>query len=311
MSGTILVPLDGSALAEEGLQAACRVARETKASLLLATAVPFSAAAGSTERAQERIALADAKQHLRYHQQMLAQYELQARTTVLPGSPEQAILFLAESEDVDLICMGTHGRNGLRHILLGSVAAAVLRGARAPILLNRAAEPPSPIKTAPYGRLLIALDGTETANTALDFVTAQRLGRAGEVVLVRVVEQEQVWPLPTGTQADQARIYQDTAEHTRRSILEAEEYLSTVSATRLAGWKCEAKVVVDHPVQGILKAIRDTHADLVVLASHDRHGVDRLLHGSMAQAVLKHASVPVLLLHGGAGASAAPESAGG
>jgi nucleotide-binding universal stress UspA family protein len=206
--------------------------------------------------------------------------------------------------------MGTHGQNGLRHVLLGSVAAAVLRGARAPILLSRAAEPPSPIKTTPYRRVLITLDGTETATTALDFVTTQGLGRAGELVLLRVVEQEQVWPLPTATQAEQAHMYQEAAEHTQRDIVHAEEYLRTLSVTRLTNWKCEPKVVVDHPVHGMVKAIRDTNADLVVLTTHDRHGVDRLLHGSMAQEVLKHAPVPVLILHDGTGSSTAPESMG-
>jgi nucleotide-binding universal stress UspA family protein len=51
------------------------------------------------------------------------------------------------------------------------------------------------------------------------------------------------------------------------------------------------------------------HADLVVLATHGRRGMDRFLHGSVAQAVLRHAGAPVLILHGSEAADRVPVAA--
>jgi nucleotide-binding universal stress UspA family protein len=304
MNGTILVPLDGSRLAEQGLYAACRVAKDTQAGLLLLTAVPFSTVAGTEEREKERAALRDAHEHLRYQQQAVAAEGLSAHTLVLPGDPVHAILFAAEERRVDLISMATHGRSGLRQALLGSVAAAIVRGTRTPILLSRAAGRPGLPETAPYRRIVAPLDGTPIAEIALQYLQAQGLGDAGELLLLRAVASAQAYPasplVPPGEVDMLAQRAEEVTEQRRR---EAEAYLQTLCAERLSGRPCRLVVAVDSPAAAIVDTVSRDRADLIVLATHDRHGVDRLLHGSVAHQVLQHADVPVLLLHGTVGTS--------
>ncbi|MDB5075398.1 MAG: UspA domain protein [Chloroflexi bacterium] len=304
MIGTILVPLDGSPLAQQGVYAACRVARETGAELLLLTAVPFSVHAGADERRKELAALAEARQHLLYHQQAVAQTGITARILLLPGDPIRAILFAAENEGVGLISMATHGRSGLRQVLLGSVAAAVVRDTRLPILLSRVREWPPLHKSTPYRRILIPLEGTPFAEAALRYSQAQGLGRAGELLLLRAVKCAQiqaVGPMVPGEEI--MSLYESAEQENARRLQEADAYLRGLGATHLQDQPYRMVVATDTPASAIADTIERDCADLVVLATHDRHGVDRLLHGSVAQAVLQHAKVPVLLLHGASDAT--------
>src|SRR5579871_1118992 len=139
---TILVPLDGSPVAELALRAAGRVAAETGAELLLLRAVLFLSAAQDGEWERERQELHEASAYLDEVRQRLAGQGVAARTIVLPGDPVRAILFAAEAERVDLISMATHGHGGILDRLLGSVTAAVLRAEDRPILVTRASAPP-------------------------------------------------------------------------------------------------------------------------------------------------------------------------
>ncbi|HXT35742.1 MAG TPA: universal stress protein [Chloroflexota bacterium] len=311
MIDTILIPLDGSPLAEQGLHTARGLARETGAALLLLTARPFSMLSGADEREKERIALRKTQQYLQRTRQALESQGFTVRVQMMPGNAVSAILFTAEAEAdrIGLISMATHGHTGLRHALLGSVAAAVVRESTTPLLLTRAAGRSNPPEVTPYQRILVALDGTPFAETALRFLAAHRLGRAGELMLLRVVTREPIWPLPMGYAGNEAvMFYQQAREVTERDQQEADEYLRSLGAAQLPGWTWKPVVALDDPAAAILEAARTGQADLIVLATHARQGLDRLLHGSVAHEVLKRAEIPVLLLHGPVGAGEAPET---
>jgi nucleotide-binding universal stress UspA family protein len=299
MIETILAPLDGSSLAEQGLSTACTLARETGATLLLLTATPFSLLSSSDDREQERIALRNRQRYLQKTRRSLESQGLIVRTLVLPGDAVSAILFAAEAERVGLICLATHGHSGLRHALLGSVAEAVARESTTPLLLTHPADQASPAADLPYQRILVALDGTPFAETALDFLKAQGLGKASELLLLRAVTSELAWPLQLGLTGNEAGVvYQEAQEQAERSRQEADAYLRALGAERLAGRTWTPMVALDRPAAAILEAARTSPADLIVLVTHARHGLDRLRHGSVAHDVLKHAKTPVLLLHG-------------
>ena len=154
----ILVPLDGSDLAERALPYAAEIAKLAGSEIVLLQAVtPFAATLGQatasdaaevapifTEsamaiaREQHAGMVAAARDYLASHASELAKAGVKARTEVLEGAPAQTILQYAQANGVGLIAMCTHGRGGLGRLVFGSVADALLRNSGLPVLLVRA-----------------------------------------------------------------------------------------------------------------------------------------------------------------------------
>jgi len=137
----ILVPLDGSTLAEAAMWKAAEMANGGTVSLLRAAeahtlpgADPVDAQVTAVREAEEYLASA----LKRLEQQGVKNLE----THVWYGPPAAAIVEAAAVQKVDLIVMSTHGRSGLGRLILGSVAESVLRGTRTPILVIRADSAP-------------------------------------------------------------------------------------------------------------------------------------------------------------------------
>ena len=143
MFRSILVPLDGSALAEQALTPACRIAEKFGSALLLLRVVTLERTlpslpmltprSGDEARTTARPVMEEAEAYLTGLS--LPTTVRPVRTQVLAGAPPEMIVATAAASDVDLIVMSTHGRTGLVRLLYGSVAEAVLRGAAVPVLL--------------------------------------------------------------------------------------------------------------------------------------------------------------------------------
>ncbi|MCC7359540.1 MAG: universal stress protein [Anaerolineales bacterium] len=144
MFRTILVPLDGSSLAEQALEPACRIAEKFDSALLLlrivpqeriAPALPLLATRPGVEAPAPapRPVMDEAAAYL--SSLTLPSAIRSVSSQVLAGAPPELIVATAEAGEVDLIVMSTHGRTGLVRLLYGSVAEAVLRGASVPVLL--------------------------------------------------------------------------------------------------------------------------------------------------------------------------------
>jgi len=143
MFRTILVPLDGSSLAEQALTPACRIAEKFGSALLLLRVVtlertlpslPMLTPRGESEAATSPRPIMDEAEAYLTGLSLPATVR-PVRTQVLAGAPPEMIVATAAASDVDLIVMSTHGRTGLVRLLYGSVAEAVLRGASVPVLL--------------------------------------------------------------------------------------------------------------------------------------------------------------------------------
>jgi nucleotide-binding universal stress UspA family protein len=130
----ILVPIDFSTGSDAALEMATSLARDSGGFLVLAhvEVIPLSAAGGEYLYAmpepptEELLAKLDAI--------VLPDSHIPVERRLLAGDPADAIIRLAETENVDMIVMGTHGRRGLTRLLMGSVAEAVVRAAPCPVL---------------------------------------------------------------------------------------------------------------------------------------------------------------------------------
>ncbi len=142
-----------------------------------------------------------------------------------------------------------------------------------------------------YRNILIATDGSELAQKAVDHGLAIAKGLGSKVTVVTVTEMMSTQSgmlMPRAADVDR---YETEAKAMARGILE-----KAAEASKAAGVACDMVHVADKtPAEGVLETTRSRGCDLIVMASHGRRGLNRLLLGSHAQEVMVHSSVPVLV----------------
>ncbi len=162
---TVLVPLDGSAVAEAALPMAEEVLRDNPdATLVLMRATSVMALPVIDPVEAEVAAVREAEAYLEKVAARMREAGIrQVVTSVWCGSPATSIVEAARARKADLIVMCTHGRSGIGRLVLGSVAESVVRGTSTPILLVRAAGAPV---DRPAGRPMARRRGSKAASSA-------------------------------------------------------------------------------------------------------------------------------------------------
>jgi nucleotide-binding universal stress UspA family protein len=145
---------------------------------------------------------------------------------------------------------------------------------------------PSGIPTA-YRRVLVPLDGSDLAETVVPSILAIAQALDLEVVLLRVVA-----VFPPGT-PESAR--GEIEERRRRLYQEAEAYLGSVAGQLAGHVRVRIGVRKGEPATEIVEAAAEERADLIAMTTHGRSGLSRLLFGSVAEAVLRQAEIPIFL----------------
>ena len=287
MLKTILVPLDGSVIAERALPYAETIARRTGATILLVRAVPLPESLGMVLRAEEMALEAEA--YLGAQAGHLAAHGLPSGTRLLYGDAAEAITAEAARAGAAMIVMATHGRTGLGRLLFGSVAEGVTRRAGAPLLLVRGGATEAAPSLAAHPKVIVPLDGSPFAEAALAPAATLTMALGGELVLLHAVAPTEpvampklagVWPADCEARRGAGRTYLHN--------------LVTRNAT--SGCQVHFDVRLDTPASAIADAVREHEAALVVMATHGRNALGRLILGGVAQATLTHADVPLLLI---------------
>jgi nucleotide-binding universal stress UspA family protein len=204
---------------------------------------------------------------------------------VIPGHPRSALSAVAARWRADLVVVGSRGLGPLRRLLLGSVAAAVVRRAGCSVEIVR--EAPW-TRRRPGMRLLLATDGSPFSLEAARSV-ARRPWSAGTRIRVVSVAQPvrplaNLWAIPSREQARLDKASRGAAQEavkTARGLLEG------------APLALSSAVLTGDPRSRLIEDCRDWQADLVIVGSHGRHGLDRLLLGSVSEAVAAHAPCSV------------------
>jgi nucleotide-binding universal stress UspA family protein len=201
------------------------------------------------------------------------------RTAVERGTPFRVITDYARRHGVDIVAMGTHGRSGLERFLLGSVAEKTIRTAGVPVLAvpPGAGDPPDG-----YEDVLVPTDGSEGAAVAVEWGVDLADVYGATVHTVYSVETGR-FPSPGGTEP-----LHDALEAT------GQDALSTVrERAREAGVSVVGHLGRGPAARVILAYVEENGIDLVAMGTHGRSGVERYLIGSVTEAVVRNAGVPV------------------
>lgn len=290
MYRTILVPLDGSAFGERALPMATGLARAMNAQLILMCAASSSAFLGTDATEAQVQAVAEAQAYLLALATGLSGQGLNIDVAVPYGPAAESILLEVDLRHVDLLVMCTHGRSGLGRWIYGSVAEEVLARSPVPVLLVRYSGEVATLGPEPErASLLVTLDGSAFAETALPHAVTLARTFGGSILLLRTVEES----MPARRYPSMA-IMQEASEEDRRA---AKSYLDGVAERlRQEGVAVHTMVLKGWAADVIAYRGAALGPRLIVMATHGRTGVARWLLGSVAQEVIRRSPLPVLLV---------------
>jgi nucleotide-binding universal stress UspA family protein len=289
----ILVPLDGSRAAEAVLPYVESIATAPRAAVLLLAAIDKPRDWGEDTGGDLNGERHDAKSYLNRLQARLASaIGGDVDCEVASGEPAAAILAAAERHHPELIAMTTHGRSGLARWIVGSVATKVLHAAGTPLLAVRPPEDAEASTAAQLSKILVPLDGSELSASVLPFAASLAKPLGATVVLFHCVSE------PVMTYPAAGAVW--TADLVKGMEADAHRYLAGVANDLSAdGISTNRAVAVGNATDGIVWAAEREDAGLIVMSTHGRSGVGRMVLGSVADAVVRRTSLPVVLVRPG------------
>lgn len=290
----LLVPLDGSRLAESALPAVLELATHLGARITLFHAVERTAPA-TVHGDRHLTRLEEAESYLAGVASWLAERGAGAeiRVDADGGDVAAGIASRAAADGADLVVLCTHGRSGLRGLIFGRVAQQVLQRGRVPVLLVQ----PTPAgREQPFTcrRIIVPLDGSTTAEVAIPVASALAAACGAELLLAMVVPTVET---VSGERAAAARLMPTAAAAVLDAeAAEADAYLQSVASRTVAAGRPVITVDRGEPVRTLLDLAARRDGDLIVMATHGRSGVGAVWAGSVASRLVAHSTRPVLLV---------------
>jgi nucleotide-binding universal stress UspA family protein len=298
----ILFPVDGSTFAEHALPYVADIARRESASVYVSLVHTTHTATALEPDMADRLRDWDRSQRERdaeYLKELGSRLQRETGGEVEPRLLDGEVVPMLEREvralDIDLVVMTSHGRGGMERAWLGSVADALVRHLDVPVLLVRPSddEPLGRDEAGGYGHVVIALDGSERADRAIEPALALA-GSGVRITLLRVVS-----PPPSVGSPYLPHAIQYSHDEVEKRTREAQVYLTERAASLRQDHPAldvEVAVVTDmHTARAILAFAEDGGAGLIAITTHGRSPASRLLMGSVTDKVVRAATVPVLV----------------
>jgi nucleotide-binding universal stress UspA family protein len=291
----ILVPLDGSPLAERVLPH------------LLAVALPFRSRVtllrvmtrGNTATAGRRIDLldwqmkeAEAKAYLNRMAENLSGSNIQVSHVLLEGEPASRILEYAHNENVDLIILSSHGVSGITGWNISSVAHKTVNRLLKPTMIVRAQQmSPEDTNGVEYKRLLVPLDGSHRAECVLPMASRLAEYHDAELILAHAVRFPEV-PRRGPPSAEDLELAQMLV---KRNQAEAEHYLSQIKR-RFSGDLKTHLFVSNDVSDGLHDLVDQEKPDLVLMSAHGYSGSTQRPYGSLALNFIAYGTTPLVIV---------------
>lgn len=307
----VLVAIDGSVPAGLAVDLLSDVAWPAGSEILVAESVETGAglfggpwpalALAQADRLEEEIRT-EAERIVDEARGRLTRPGLKVDAVVLRGRPATAIVDRARDMRADLIVVGSRGHGTIESMLLGSVSSEVIDHAPAPVLA---------VRGGPIKRVVLGWDGSSCASRAADLLRTWPIFTGSAVRVVSVADIEVTWwtGFPELGSPVMMPSYLEAADVSRRH----HDQLAREMAAQLqaAGLTAEADLREGDAATEILAAARASNADLIVVGTHGRTGLARLVLGSVARNILQHATCSVLVVRERpAGAARSDDEAG-
>ncbi|GAB4485531.1 MAG: universal stress protein [Anaerolineales bacterium] len=295
MFKNILVPLDGSKLAEAALAPAISFAQTLGAPLTLLHIIEQNAP--SEVHSDRHLTRADEAEAYLQNLAQTAAENLSVQTHVHSAAVQNVAASIIEHANrefrPDLIAMCAHGSSGFRDLLVGSIAQQVLAGGEAPLLLLQ----PQTAEKQPFSlrRILIPLDSDSRHDEVFDFARSLARAYRAELYLLTVIS---TFETLSGREAAISSLLPATAS----ALLDlqeenAREHLQHhLDEILTAGENCSAEIGRGDPVEVIAATAKRISADLILLGTHGKSGVKAFWARSVAPNVIKKTRIPLLLV---------------
>ncbi|HVP57709.1 MAG TPA: universal stress protein [bacterium] len=291
----VLVPLDGSELAETALPYAGEIAGRlgSKVTIIYVSEPekpdPFPRMHRSY---MDRMVAATQREAAKYLDKKAG--TTQATSEILKGNAAEKIVDYADAKDAGLIVMTTHGRTGVKRWALGSVAEKVVRASVKPVFLIRGTGPrPARSKKGAFLKALVPLDGSKAGESALPQMAELAAKLNTELILLQVLPLGFMDMSPSGYGWVMYR-----EEAVRATELLAKEYLDEVGARLMnrGVTAVRSEVRFGDAAQTIIEFADEAKVNVVAMSTHGSSGIRRWVFGNVADRVLHEGKTPVLLV---------------
>lgn len=278
----ILVAYDGSGSSKNALSLASHLAREEKSWIKVVAVVP--AYEGDLELiGVENIkdAITGPGRQLLTDAMEIAEAEkIHILTDLEQGEPYEKIVHVADEENCDLIVLGRKGRHPLERELMGAVTARVIGHTHKDVLVV-----PEQCKELKWGSIMLATDGSKYSASSMNKALDLARDHGSTLTLVSVIYSNDEFMALAPQMANQL-------------IADAKKMLEQAAAEAAdAGVTVETVVREGEPHEAITKLAAESGTNLIIMGSHGRKGVTRLLMGSVTERVIGYSPCPVLVSH--------------
>lgn len=294
MFDPILVPLDGSPLAECVLPQVIAMSQAFNSKIMLLHVLDKSRTGTSTQvfdLLNWQINKTEARLYLERIDDRLQESGLKPEATVLEGQVAESISEFAQNKEMNLVILSSHGHSGLKKWGISSIAQKVILSAPTSLLIVRA---PLQMKDQPYERILVPLDGSWRAENVLPVVALLARQQKSQIQIVHVVK--------TPEMARHMPPVQEDIDLSNRIVArnreEALHYLDQVqSRSPLAGIDVKAHLLIgDNAAVALHELVDREQIDLVALSAHGYSGSNQWPYGSMVNNFILYGKVPLLII---------------
>lgn len=294
MYDKILVPLDGSELAEVSLPYAEELASRLGSEITL---IYLSPSENNPYYNVRKLYLDNIVNTTKGEcKELCPEPELKAiniKSAMLVGNVGEEIVHYADNEDMGLIVLATHGRSGIKKWAMGSVASKVITGTRRPVMLIRAREGATgAAKKGTIDKMLLPLDGSAESESILPHALMIASNFKSDVVLLQSIS----LAYPTYT-ADAFAYVTYTDQQMDAMKTSSLNYLEKIAAAfREKGIETRCDVRFGSAAEEIINYAEEIEADLVAMTTHGRSGIGRWLFGSTTIRMVKGGNTNLLLV---------------
>jgi nucleotide-binding universal stress UspA family protein len=278
----VLVPLDGSMLAESALEPALHLSQQADGVVYLMRVPVFVDSGAQTSPEYHRVWVdendlpeyEDVTAYLREIRERIARPGVSVRTIVGEGEPSRAILNTSVTKNIDLILMASHARSGISRWLLGSVSGNVSRMAQSPVILVR--------KPTNFNHILVTLDGSELAERVIEPALWLASSFGSQITILGVVERNN----STKSLTDKGRLTGDGS------------YLEEVLTRCVPGdldLEINTTVMRGSAAEKILSYSAENDVDMIAMSTHGRTGLSKLIFGSVTEKVMCNSGCAMLI----------------